>query len=150
MINLNKLLFLILLAPFFSAAQDNYQPGVVVNLQGDTLRGLINYSEWDNNPSSISFKPDQKSGPLKFTANDIKYFSVDVGHLAAYIKYIGPILTDNTDINHLSVGRDSSFREDTVFLKILQQGKNCCFSPIRIIRKQDFLPHGIFQKNPLN
>jgi hypothetical protein len=120
----NKLLFLPLLFPFISMAQNNYQPGVVVNLKGDTLHGFINYSEWENNPKKISFKGDPNGAPIKFAANEIKYFNVSVGYLAEYESYEGPISMDNTEINHLMIGRDTSYRLDTVFLKVLQKGKN--------------------------
>jgi hypothetical protein len=118
-----KLLFLTLFLPLFSLAQ-NYQPGVVVNLKGDTMHGFINYGEWENSPQNISFKHELAGAPVKLTVNDIKYFSISVGHLAEYERYEGPVSTDITEINHLSVGRDSSFKTDTVFLKVLQKGKN--------------------------
>jgi hypothetical protein len=122
-----KILLIALLLPLFSLAQSNYQPGVVVTLKGDTLHGFINYSEWENNPQSILFKLDSSSSPGKLTINDIKYFNVNVGHLADYIKYDGLISTDNTEINHLAIGRDTSFKQETIFLKVLQKGKNFVF-----------------------
>lgn len=122
--NINKLLFLIFLLPFFSVAQTNYQPGAVVNLKGDTIHGFINYREWGNNPKSILFKPESGAAPNKFTANDVQSFSVSVGYLAEYESYKGPISMDNVDIDKLMIGRDSSYKLDTVFLKVLQKGKN--------------------------
>jgi hypothetical protein len=47
-----------------------------------------------------------------------------VGYLAEYERYEGPISTDYTELEHLHNGRDTSFRLDTVFLKVLQKGKN--------------------------
>ena len=49
--------------------------------------------------------------------------NVSVGNLQEYQSYIGPITTDNPEINHLHIGKDTSFRTDTVFLKIMQRGK---------------------------
>jgi len=116
-------LFFIFLLPLFSQAQ-SYQPGLVVNMKGDTLRGSIDYAEWDNNPKTITFKADASSAPKKMSAGDNRFFSVAVGHFAAYESYSGPISTDHVDINHLSIGRDTAVRYDTVFLQILQDGKN--------------------------
>jgi hypothetical protein len=124
-------LFLVLLLPLFSRAQ-SYQPGFVVNMKGDTLRGSIDYAEWDNNPGTISFKDNVSATPQKLGARDIRFFSVAVGHFAAYESYSGPISTDHVDINHLSVGRDTALRYDTVFLNILQDGKN-----LRLYRYSD-------------
>jgi hypothetical protein len=42
--------------PLFSWAQSNYKQGRVVTLQGDTLRGYINYREWPYNPEEFAFK----------------------------------------------------------------------------------------------
>ena len=70
----SKLFFLTLLLPLFSMAQ-NYQPGAVVNLKGDTLYGFINYGDWDNMPKRISFKSAQNNAIVKFSAADIKYYN---------------------------------------------------------------------------
>jgi hypothetical protein len=117
---------LVLLASFFSApaaAQSNYQPALVVTSKGDTLHGFINYGEWEGNPKSIEFKSDQAAAPQKLTAASVTFFRVAVNHLAEYEGYAGPISTDNTEINHLSTGRDTSFKTDTIFLRVLQDGK---------------------------
>jgi hypothetical protein len=118
----NKLLIVLFLFPLFTLAQSNYKPGFIINSKGDTLHGFINYTEWENNPKSISFKHEPTGTPLKFTVNDLKYFSVSVGHLAEYQRYTGPITTNDIEINHLPEGRDTSFVVDTVFLKVLQKG----------------------------
>ena len=117
-------LLAILLLPFVSLAQSTYQPGVIVNLKGDTIRGFINFTEWENNPKRITFRSDQNGTATQFTANDIRYFSVNVGHLAEFQSYIGPISTNSIEVSQLPVGRDTSFTIDTVFLKILQKGNN--------------------------
>jgi hypothetical protein len=119
-----KAFLLIILLPLFSLAQGNYQPGLVVNLKGDTSHGFINYGEWESMPKNIYFKTDPNNPPVKLSADKIKYFSVSVGYLSEYQSYKGHLTTDKTEINHLYVGRDTSFRIDTVFLKIIQKGKN--------------------------
>ena len=120
---LKTLLFVVLSLPFFSLAQ-NYQPGTVVNSKGDTLHGFISYSEGADNPKRISFKSDPSGAVVRLKVNDVKYFNVSVGYLAEYQRYEGPVSTDFTEINHLYIGRDTGFRIDTVFLKIVQRGKN--------------------------
>jgi len=121
--HLYKLSLALFLLPLFSLAQSNYKPGYVVTLKGDTLHGFIDYQSWDSNPTSISFKSavtDRK--PQKFTVSNISYFNADGQEI--YQKYTGPISTDITDYMHLGTGRDTSFRIDSVFLKVLQKGKN--------------------------
>jgi len=121
--HLYKLSLVLFLLPLFSLAQSNYKPGYVVTLKGDTLHGFIDYQSWDSNPTSISFKSavtDRK--PQKFTVSNISYFNADGQE--TYQKYTGPISMDVTDYMHLGTGRDTSFRIDSVFLKVLQKGKN--------------------------
>jgi hypothetical protein len=114
---------IILLFPFLSVAQSNYKAGYIVTLKGDTLHGFIDYQTWDSNPVVISFKSaisDPK--PQKLTISNINYFSVD--KLDSYQKFTCSITMDETDPSRLGAGRDTSYRIDTIFLKILQKGKN--------------------------
>jgi hypothetical protein len=118
----NKLLFAFFLLPFFAAAQSNYKPGYVVTLKGDTLHGFIDYRGWNSNPTAISFKysaSDPK--PLIFTISNSSFFSVS--GMATYQKFTCSVSMDETNTARLST-RDSSYKIDTVFLKILQKGKN--------------------------
>ncbi|HKB44178.1 MAG TPA: hypothetical protein VKC90_07305, partial [Chitinophagaceae bacterium] len=119
----SNLLLALFLLPLFSFAQSNYKPGYLITLKGDTLHGFIDYQEWDSNPTAISFKTainDRKA--QSFTINNISFFNVD--ELATYQKYICSASMDETNTSRLSSGRDTSYKIDTVFLKILQKGKN--------------------------
>lgn len=117
-----RVLLALFILPALSYAQSNYQQGNVVTLKGDTLHGYIDNKDWDSNPTAINFKSAiTDKNPQKFTVNNISFFSV--GGLS-FKKYAGPISTDIININKLSEGRDTSFRIDTVFLQILQKGKN--------------------------
>ncbi len=116
-------LSLLFLLPFCAVAQSNFQPGLIVNPKGDTIRGSIDFRDWENSPRNILFKSDGAAAPEKLNGDQAKFFSVSVGHLEAFEGYVGPISTDNVNIDHLSIGRDSSFKIDTVFLRVLQDGK---------------------------
>jgi hypothetical protein len=121
--HVNRLLLFLFLLPLVSAAQSNYRPGYIVTLKGDTVRGFINYQAWDANPTAISFKSTISDRDKKtYTLNDIGLFSVT--GLATYKKYTCNISTDITNTSHLVGGRDTSFRIETIFLQILQKGKN--------------------------
>ena len=116
-----KCTLFLLLFPFLGVAQSNYKPGYVVTLKGDTMRGFIDYKEWDNNPVSINFKSGGNDvKPAILTTNEISFFNIS--QLEAYQKYTGDITMDVTDPNRISNGRDSSFKTTSVFLKILQKG----------------------------
>lgn len=111
-----------ILLPIFCLAQNNYTPGYVVTLKGDTIKGYIDYREWHNTPRNISFKtaPTEENSK-KYTVNDINCFKIN--DLETYIKYTGPVTTDPTSPFKIENVRDTSFRTDTVFLKVIESGK---------------------------
>ncbi len=118
----NKLLFAFFLLPFFSAAQSNFKPGYVVTLKGDTLKGFIDYKEWDKNPSSLSFKSRQNiSNAEGFTTKNALAFAIT--GMEYYERYVLPISQDPVDVNKLSPKPDTSYLTDTVFLRISTKGK---------------------------
>ena len=113
---------LALFFPLFLSAQTNYKAGVIVDLKGDTIRGLINYLEWVQNPATIDFKYKVNSVPQHMGAKDIQYFSIN-GY-EYYRRYTVNISLNSTDLDHLSAIPDTSVKTAAVFLKILQSGKN--------------------------
>src|ERR1700740_3276837 len=118
-----KLLLFVFVLPLFAVAQSNYRPGYVVNLKGDTVKGFIDYQAWDANPTSISFKPTLAAREKKtFSMGSMRSFGIE--GIASYQKFLCRISTDITDSRHIIEGRDTSFRIDSVFLKVLQKGKN--------------------------
>jgi hypothetical protein len=135
--------------PLCAAGQSNYQPALIVNTKGDTIRGTLDYSEWENSPKHITFKSDASGVPEKLTADQVRFFSVSVGHLAAFEGYVGPITTDNTDINRLSITRDSSTKIDTVFLRVLQDGKKLKLFTYTDAQKTRFFIAGSFADRPV-
>jgi hypothetical protein len=118
--HLYQALLIIFLFPLFSWAQSNYKAASVVNLKGDTIHGFIDYKEWENNPTSIDFKHSLNTPVQKYTTADIRYFQIN--HFEAYQQYSGPVSTDETNLNRLSTGRDTSSRIDNLFLKVEQKG----------------------------
>lgn len=123
MIFLKKLLLLLCLSPCLAFAQSNYRAGYVLDLKGDTLKGFIDYKEWDSNPTSISFKSSLTNDEKQtYSLQNSVGFGVD-GQVAYKKLYIS-ISTDETNINKVESARDTSFKMDTVFLKVLQHGSN--------------------------
>lgn len=115
-----KALLLFLFVPLFSSAQSRYLPGRVVALNGDTIHGFIDFRDWDSNPAEISFKQNRNDKEkTDYSLKDINSFSVT--GLATYQKFICRISMDETNISQPG-GRDSSYKIDTVFLKVLQKG----------------------------
>jgi len=110
------------LLPFLALSQSNFKPGYAVSLNGDTLKGYIDYREWLNTPKTIRFKADINGPEKKLSAADTKYFNVN--NWESYGRYVGKISLDKNDEFFMLNERDTTFRHDTVFVKILQQGPN--------------------------
>jgi hypothetical protein len=118
-----KLLYTVLLVVLSSVvfAQSNYHQGYVLKNNGDTLKGFINYREWDQCPRSIDFKinkDDKKAIP--FNPATIRKFVIN--GLEAYYSYTGMISMNRTELAKLPFGLDTSKKRDTVFLKQLITG----------------------------
>ncbi|MFB9843460.1 outer membrane protein [Mucilaginibacter ginsenosidivorans] len=117
------LFFIALLIPFLSNAQSNYKPGYVVTPKGDTIRGFIDYREWDRTPADVNFKQDAADNEAKkYTPADIAGFGIT--GIESYRIYTGPISMDPTAPDKVKTEseRDTSFRIATVFMKELEKG----------------------------
>lgn len=115
------LIFSAFLCPLFSMAQANYQPGYIIKMNGDTVKGYIDMREWNSNPNAISFKKALNAVTENYTPTDILSFA---DNKTIYKRYAGPISMDNTNTDHLATGRDSSIKVGEVFLQRLLTGKN--------------------------
>lgn len=108
--------------PVIVFSQTNYKPGYVVNLNGDTLRGFVNYQQWDNNPRTIAFKykvNDQT--PLQYSISNAKAFAING---AEYFEgYKVNLSTDVNDPEKVVGSIDTSSRTDTVFLRKISKGR---------------------------
>jgi hypothetical protein len=130
-----KLLLPALLLPFFSNAQSNYKPGYIVTATGDTLKGSVDLREWENNPHNVYFK--SQSDVKNYTAKEIRAFGTSN---VTYDQYMGPISTDETNVSRLSTGRDTSYKQDTTFLKVIQRGANVTlFSYVDNLKSRYFI-----------
>jgi hypothetical protein len=111
-----------ILLPALSYAQSNYKLGYVVNLKGDTLHGYINYKEWDNNPKFIAFKrnPGQANAET-FTTKTAMAFAI-TGQLY-YQRFSASVSEDPVDITNMNSRLDTSYRVDTIFMRLLNKGR---------------------------
>ncbi|HZX59875.1 MAG TPA: hypothetical protein VFE54_14160, partial [Mucilaginibacter sp.] len=115
-----KLLSILVLFPAYLSAQSNYKAGYVVTLKGDTLKGFVDYREWEKNPAKISFKSNtgniqefNKRNALAFAVAGLEYFE----------RSIVVISEDQVEADKLEGKIDSNYRTDTVFLHVLTKGK---------------------------
>jgi hypothetical protein len=113
------LLVLLVLLPSLAFGQQNFQPAKVTTLNGDTLRGFIDYKGWDKSPKKIAFKADLQAPTQLFHPLDIKGFRVNNE------QYLGsPVLIDDSSdkLEKLTESAMPIFRPDTAFLQGLVIG----------------------------
>ncbi|MBS1527692.1 MAG: hypothetical protein JST19_18750, partial [Bacteroidetes bacterium] len=103
-------------------AQSNYRAGYVVKSNGDTLKGFVDYHEWDQNPTSVDFKVNKDDHDvLNFNPRTIKEFRITGAE--TYIAYKGQISMDRNAFPDLPRALDTTKKIDTIFLRQLIKGK---------------------------
>lgn len=120
--NLYQLLLIAILCPLFSKAQSNFKPGYVVTLNGDTIRGSIDYKEWNENPRYIKFKAGNSNQVDQYSGANAGSFSIN-GY-EHYKRFILPVSQDWVDVSKLSFDKEIPTITDTVFLRSVSSGKN--------------------------
>ena len=101
-----------------SAAQSNYQQGFVVENNGDTVKGSIDYKRWDRSPTKITFKSVAQS--KVYAPLDIKSFKVAD---EIYISAVVDVDRSPYKITELDNSPYPIYEKDTVFLQSLIQGE---------------------------
>jgi hypothetical protein len=107
-------------------AQKNYQSAFIVNNNGDTVKGFIDYREWYVNPKQIKFKSANDGTVKDFTSRDIRAFKV-INEL--YVSKTVDIEFDSTANTAVWVPYEGNavYKDSTVFLLSLVQGKGSLF-----------------------
>ncbi|MBC8985878.1 hypothetical protein H9X96_08815 [Pedobacter sp. N36a] len=114
-------LFMVL--PFLSSAQSNFQKGYLITNKKDTLKGWIDYRELAHNPTSVSFSDNGRTETKTYTLKDCAEFHIDYDH-TTYRRFLVDITTASIEFSDLSDKVDKSFRTDSIFLQVLQEGSN--------------------------
>tara|TARA_R110002124_G_scaffold57700_4_gene161311 strand:- start:35821 stop:37071 length:1251 start_codon:yes stop_codon:yes gene_type:complete len=103
-----------------AVSQEKYLPGYIKTLEGDTLPGLIDYRNWDNNPKTVFFKQKGQDRIKVYKPLDIAEFGV-LDEI-----YVGAAVEKEVTKNTVYVHSESSaiqVRMDTIFLQTLVLGE---------------------------
>lgn len=115
-------LLLLIALPSIVFAQSNYHEGYVLKNNGDTVKGFVNYREWERSPKTIDFKTTISDD--KATAYDaIAIRGFGIYGKERYISYIGTVTMGPTEFPNLSTGIDTTKKVDTLFLRQVATGK---------------------------
>jgi hypothetical protein len=117
----STLLISILFVCIGAIAQKNYTLAYIVKNNNDTINGFIDYREWYKNPESILFTQSKEATAQKLNIQDISSFNI-IGK-EQYRRYIVNISMAKDMVGNIDI-KDTSQITDTVFLKVLNEGKN--------------------------
>lgn len=100
-------------------AQGQLTSGYIINLQGDTIKGFVNVTDWGMNPSTVHFFENPDSPGRYLWPYDIRMFAIgnDIYEGAMVDVEVSP-----RDMNNLSSKPELMLEKDQVFLQLLVAG----------------------------
>lgn len=113
------LMLMNMLAFLPSFGQENYQPGYIVSLAGDTIYGQVDYRNWELNPDKIYFQDESDKVKRSYTPLDVRAFSVQDEF---YIRAIVQAEKSPYKTNTLNDVAEVTLSIDTIFLQTLVEG----------------------------
>lgn len=99
-------------------AQAQFEPGYIVTSSGDTIRGMIEYRNWGQNPESILFRDEKLQNEKALGVSELSAFEV---HGERYERAVVS-RTTQYDNNSLTENNLPELVTDTVFLLKLVDG----------------------------
>jgi hypothetical protein len=117
-----------------SRGQKNFLPGYVVTVNGDTLRGFVDYRNWEQSPRSIDFKGASGSR-TSYSCGLIQSFSV------ADERYVSAIVeTEVSRVNTKAIDHspDLIFQTDTAFIQTIVGGEKSLYFHKNAFGKEQF------------
>ena len=151
MFKIEKLILIVLLQVIFYTAhtQVNFKEATIIQLNGDTIKGEINYQEWVYNPKKIEFRHKKDQNITTYSCKDIKGFTISYKNE----KYQSAVVdVDNESLETSKLKEYEALKDvepnpqlirDTAFLLIEVQGRLNLFS----LQYADGKPHYFIQKN---
>lgn len=114
-----------LLAAGMQYAQITFEKGYFINNAGERTEASIKNLDWKNNPNEFEYKLDGSSDVRKENIKNIQEFGIDT--LERYVRKTILIDRSSDHLNRLSETRAPEFKEETLFLKYLVEGKSNLF-----------------------
>ncbi|MCB0630448.1 MAG: hypothetical protein R2824_00700 [Saprospiraceae bacterium] len=110
-------------------SQKNFLPAHLIDMEGNTFVGEIDYREWNINPSSIEFREDALSEGRELGVKDIRQFSIDANQ-ELYERAVVNLNVESVEFGYQPIFQnyntiDSKIEKilTVVFLRVLIKGK---------------------------
>lgn len=116
------LLTVALFSPVLVSAQRNYVPAVITTLKNDSLRGFIDYRNWNISPSEIRFKESLTDAKDRhFGPGEISGFRIAQPD-EAYISHQLKMDITHQELNNLDGPVERVSQDTIVFFRVVQTG----------------------------
>ncbi|WP_149867068.1 PorT family protein [Solirubrum puertoriconensis] len=107
----------------------------MVNTQGDTIRGEIDYKGWDRNPKSIFFRASGNESATSYGTGQLKTFKVlNEVYESAYVR----VEESPTTTANLSSSSAFKYRQDSTFVRLLIEGPKNLYRYLDAVGKEHF------------
>lgn len=118
-----------------SYCQNPVHKGFIVNKQGDTIHGMIDYRDWNLSTKKIVFMASDQSELITYSPIDIKSFSVknELYQAAIVETEVSPRM-----MNELNDNAALEIAKDTVFLQVIIKGEKSLFAYTDLFARENF------------
>ena len=104
-------------------AQKTILKGYIIKLNNDTVKGYIDYKNWNKNPLSINYYPTLNDKPQNLDTKSINGFGItDDKYKESYISKAVKLETSPQQLGKLGFDKEPSFEDKVLFLRILNEG----------------------------
>lgn len=110
----------------FTLAQIKFEPGYYISPQNQKISGFIKNLDWNSNPTTIEFKESLDGETQIKTIHDMKEFGID--QKSKYVKARVEMDRSSEEMSNLSHQKNPEYRQETVFLETLVEGKSTLYS----------------------
>lgn len=125
-----KLLFTILLLSGISVfSQTNYESGYIIKTNGQRVDCLIKNEDWKGTPSTFEYKLEENGDIKTGNVSNIKEFASSENF--KYIVATLPVEQSSDKVGNLTYDRNPTFKEETLFLKVLVEGNASLYYTIK-------------------
>lgn len=114
-------LLIAILAAAVSYAQIKFEKGYLIDNQGKRSEVLIKNLDWKNNPIEFEYKLEEKQETKKENIKNIQEFGIDGS--SRYIRKTVMIDQSSTTLKEMSDNKAPEFKEETIFLNYIVDGK---------------------------
>lgn len=137
------LVYLLFLLSVQTYSQIVFEKGYFIDNNDKKTNCLIKNIDWSNNPSEIQYKLDEQDQPITISIQQIKIFVVE--NHSKYERFTVDIDKSTAVISNMSYDKNPEFKQETVLLKVLLEGKASLYeyvsgSTSRYFFKTDSLP----------